>query len=158
MWQPLFQPHFPEWQNNLEFSVQEPRDGTFIFRVSLAKIWRLIAISADATLADLVDLVLESVRFDNDHLYEFTYRDRNGVTVKAGVHEGMDDGPCAEEVAIGNLPLELGQSMDLHYDFGDDWHFAVTLERIEPPGARIKANRILEKHGKSPEQYPEADW
>jgi Plasmid pRiA4b ORF-3-like protein len=158
MWQPLFQPYFPEWQNNLEFSFPEPRDGSLIFRVSLGKIWRLIAISAEATLADLVDLILESVNFDNDHLYRFTYRDRTGVSVNVGGHEAMDDGPCAEEVAIGKLPLELGQSMDLHYDFGDDWHFAVTLERVEPPRAKIKPNRILEKHGKSPEQYPEADW
>jgi hypothetical protein len=70
----------------------------------------------------------------------------------------MDDGPLADEVAIDKLPLELGQSMDLHYDFGDDRHFAETLERVESPGAKNKANRILKKHGKSPEQYPEPDW
>ncbi len=158
VWQPMFQPYFPQWQANLEFTVPEPRDGTFVFRVSLGKIWRLIAMSAGAKMADLVELILDSVNFDSDHLYEFTYRDRTGVTIKAAVHPAMDSGPCAEDVAIGTLPLEPGQTMDLLYDFGDNWHFDVKLERIEPPGPRIKANRIREKHGKAPKQYSYSEW
>ena len=69
----------------------------------------------------------------------------------------MDEGPYTDEVTIGSLPLEPGQTMQFHFDFGDDWKFDVKLERIEPPGARIKAPRIMEKHGKSPEQYPSWD-
>ena len=68
----------------------------------------------------------------------------------------MDEGPWADQVTIGELPMEPGQAMQFHYDFGDDWRFDVKLERIEPPDARIKAPAILEKHGKSPKQYP--DW
>ena len=34
-WQVLFQPFFPEWRQNLIFPPWEPREGTFIFRVSL---------------------------------------------------------------------------------------------------------------------------
>jgi len=62
-----------------------------------------------------------------------------------------------QEIEIGTIPLEPGQTMELHYDFGDDWLFAVKLERIEPPGAKIKVPKILEKHGKPPEQYPGED-
>ncbi len=156
VWQTLFQPYFPEWQYNLEVSSAESREGTFVFRVSLGKLWRLIAMPAEATLDDLVTIILRSVNFDFDHLYEFTYRDRAGAKVRA-VHASMDGGPCAEDVEIGTIPLEPGQTMELHYDFGDDWRFAVKLERIEPPGAKIKAPEILEKHGKSPEQYPSWD-
>ena len=29
--------------------------------------------------------------------------------------------------------------MDLLYDFGDSWQFTIRLERVEPPGSRIKA-------------------
>jgi hypothetical protein len=158
VWQPLFQPYFPDWRENLELPAHETREGTFVFRVSLSKVcWRLIAMPADATLDDLVSIILHSVNFDDDHLYAFTYRDRFGVNVRA-FHPLMDDGPCAEDVAIGTLPLELGQTMELHYDFGDDWRFAIKLERIDPPGAKSKAPRILEKHGKSPAQYPASDY
>ncbi len=154
VWQPLFQPYFPEWKENLEIPTPEPRDGTFVFRVSLSKaIWRLIAMPADATLDDLVTMILRSVDFDADHLYAFNYADRVGAKARA-VHPDMDDGPCAADIEIGTVPLEPGQTMELHYDFGDDWRFAVKLERIEPPGAKIRAPKILEKHGKSPRQYP----
>jgi hypothetical protein len=156
-WQPLFQPYFPEWRDNLELPEPEPRDGTFIFRVSLGKVWRLIAMPAGATLDDLVDWILRSVRFDHDHLYEFTYRDRLGVSASVS-HPWMDEGPSADEIAIGALPLEPGQTMELLYDFGDEWPFTIKLERIEPPGAKIKAPRILESRGRSPKQYENDEW
>ncbi len=155
-WQPLFQPYFPEWRQNLELSGPEPREGTFVFRVSLGKVWRRIAMPADATLDTLMSWILDSVNFDSDHLYEFIYPDPLGATVRA-VHPEMDEGPFADEVRIGTLPLEPGQSMELVYDFGDYWEFTVKLERIEPPGAKIKAPKILESHGKSPRQYPPWD-
>ncbi len=39
-WQPFFQPYFPEWRENLELPGPEARDGVFVFRVSLDKLWR----------------------------------------------------------------------------------------------------------------------
>jgi hypothetical protein len=156
VWQPILQPFFPEWRENLKFPRLEPREGTFIFRVSLGKVWRLIAMPADSDLDTLVDLILSSVEFDYDHLYVFTYRDRLGTQVSAS-HPAMDEGPWANQIRIGTLPLEPGQSMKLVYDFGDKWEFKVKLERIEPPGAKDKGPRIVESHGEAPEQYPNED-
>jgi hypothetical protein len=34
-WQPLFQPYFPEWRNNLVLPAEESREGVFVFKVSL---------------------------------------------------------------------------------------------------------------------------
>ena len=136
--------------------MKKPREGRFIFRVSLGKVWRLIAMPADATLVDLVDWVLRSVEFDDqDHLYEFIYRDRLGAEARA-FHPAMDEGPWADAIPIGTLPIEPGQTMQLVYDFGDNWKFTIKLERVDPPGGKAKAPRILESHGKAPEQYP--DW
>jgi len=61
-------------------------------------------------------------------------------------------------VEIGELPLTPGQALDLLYDFGDNWHFNVKLESIEPAGTRRKLPKVLEKHGKAPEQYPGSDY
>jgi hypothetical protein len=157
-WQPLFQPYFPEWRENLEFPEPEWREGTFIFRVSLGRgAWRRIAMPSDETLDDLVGWILRSVDFDSDHLYEFNYRDRSGASVSVS-YPDSDRSPWTDEVQIGELPLDPGQSMEFHYDFGDDWRFDVKLERIEPPGAEITAPGILERHGESPKQYPYSDW
>jgi hypothetical protein len=150
-WQPLFQPFFPEWRRNLEVPCLEPREGMFIFRVSLRKVWRLIAMPSDATLEDLASWILDSVGFDDDHLFEFTYRDRLGAECSIH-HPQMDEGPWADEVNVGELPLEPGQTMTFVFDFGDYWKFTVKLERVEPRGAR-KRPRILERHGKAPQQY-----
>jgi hypothetical protein len=158
VWQPLFQPYFPEWRENLELPEAETREGTFIFRIALGKdVWRRIAVPADDTLDDLAGWILRSVKFDSDHLYEFIGRDRLGATLTI-VHPEMDEGPWTDQVSIGDVPLVPGQSMQFHFDFGDDWYFDVKLERIEPPGAKVKAPAILERHGKSPEQYPNSDW
>jgi hypothetical protein len=156
VWQPLFQPYFAEWQQNLQFPELEPREGTFVFRVSLGDTWRRIAMPADDTLDDLVNLILRSVNFDDEHLYAFSYRGRMGSTASIN-HPAMDEGPWADQIRIGALPLQPGQSMELEYDFGDNWEFDVKLERIEPPSGKVKPARILERHGKSPQQYPAWD-
>ncbi len=49
--------------------------------------------------------------------------------------------------------------MTYTFDFGDNWEFDVKLERVEPaPGKKAKLPRVLETHGKAPEQYPYSDW
>ncbi len=160
LWQRLFQPYFPEWRENLKFPEPEFRDGEYVFRVSLGKVWRLIAIPAESTLDELIHLVLRSVKFDSDHLYEFKYRDRMGAETSAR-HPGMEEGPWADQIKIGTLPLEPGQSMQLMYDFGDNWKFTVKLVRVEQTDAKAKAKdkkpRILETHGEAPPQYPNWD-
>jgi hypothetical protein len=150
------QPYFPEWQKTLAAPEPEFRDGVFVFKVSLGDVWRTMALSAQDTLDDLMGLILRSVNFDSEHLYSFTYRDHLGRMVRA-LHPYCDDGLPADEVQLGKLPLKVGESMKLVYDFGDDWRFDVTLERIDPPGTKGKLPRIIEKHGKSPEQYPSWD-
>jgi hypothetical protein len=67
----------------------------------------------------------------------------------------MDEGPWAHEVRVGDLPLQVGQSMTFVYDFGDWWEFGVTLEGIDAD-MKIDGPTVLESHGEPPEQYP--DW
>ena len=106
---------------------------------------------SDLTLEALARVILRAVEFDYDHLYEFTYRNRFGGEMQAH-HEYMDEGPWADEVAIGDLPLHIGETMGFLYDFGDEWQFKVVLERIDHDMAVTKPV-ILEEHGKAPEQY-----
>src|SRR5258707_13470194 len=55
-----------------------------------------------------------------------------------------DDGAPADEVTLGSLPLKVGESLRLTYDFGDNWQFDVKLERIDPPGSVKKLPKLLE--------------
>jgi hypothetical protein len=72
----------------------------------------------DATVHDLVECILDAVNFDDDHLYELIYRDHLGRTLKA-CHPEIEEGPSADEIRIGEMPLAPGASMKLVYDFGD---------------------------------------
>ena len=67
------------------------------------------------------------------------------------------ESPMTDQIPVGTLPLEPGQTMDLLYDFGDSWEFTITLERVEPPGTRINTPRIMGSHGPAPRQYPRWD-
>jgi hypothetical protein len=155
-WQQLFQPYFPEWRENLILPTVEPREGTFVFRVSYGKVWRLIALPADDTLDDLLHWVLRSFKFDSDHLCQFTYRTRMGAVVRVNDPQ-TGESPMTDQIPVGTLPLEPGQTMDLLYDFGDSWEFTITLDRVEPPRTRINAPRIMGSHGPAPQQYPRWD-
>lgn len=150
--QPTFQPFFPEWQHNLSLTKQGFTDGIYIFKVSVSKSWRRIAIPAKKQLSWLAGTILDAFDFDDDHLYEFSYKDRFGRTCKVG-HPFMESPPFADQVRIGDLPLEPGASMTYLYDFGDNWKFNVQLEAIEPPDSKIKKAKILEIHGDAPQQY-----
>lgn len=157
--QPYFQSYFPEWQNNLAtLDLPAHQTGTYIFKVSLGTIWRRISISSKSTLDTLAGLILESVEFDSDHLDMFSFKNPMGRTIE--VHNPFNDwqnGPFTDEVTIGDLPIKPGTSMTYLFDFGDNWKFKVLLEEIQPGQPQRNSDKILEQHGKAPEQYPNWD-
>ena len=167
--QDTFQPYFPDWQNTLVLPSAGFRSDRHIFKVSLGKVWRRIAISGEATLADLSDFILSAVDFDSDHLDSYTYTNDLGRKVEV-LHPYAEGDLSTDEVKIGDLPLSEGSVMEYLFDFGDCWQFQVQLETIEPdlgpdPSSR-KAKKskkkkprqpmgeIVEGHGAAPAQYP----
>ncbi len=155
-----FQPFFPEWENNLVLtSSSEFTEGIYIFKVSLAKAWRRIAIPAQLDLDWLSNSILDAFDFDNDHLYEFRYKDRFGRSGQVS-HPYCEESPSTTEVCVGELPLQPGDKMIFLFDFGDNWEFDVELEEIQPPNTKIKKPKILKRHGEAPSQYwsEEDDW
>jgi hypothetical protein len=151
-----FGQYFPEWRNSLAVPQVQPIEGMRTFRVALRKIWRRIEISSDLTLDALADGILDSVEFDSDHLYQFTYQSLNGRTIDV-THPYMEESPSTDEVKIIELPLEIGESMKYLFDFGDCWRFTVTLESIDVSDTRSQHLALIETHGKAPEQYPSYD-
>lgn len=153
--QPILHPYFPEWRNNLSLPEAVAVNGLYIFKASLdAKTWRRIAIPAMLTLDALSDAILSAFDFDDDHLYQFSYRDRFGITRRV-LHPYMEESPSTAEVTVGETPLRPGMSMEYLFDFGDNWQFDVRLEEIGPADARVKKPKILEKRGAAPPQYPD---
>lgn len=153
--QPLFAPGAPAWRNNLVVPEPESRGGVWVFKVTLGQCWRRIAIGATSNLDELADAILRAYRFDDDHLYCFTYQDRFGAIVHFNAPFDPE-GPWAGDVSIGGLSLEPGASMEFLFDFGDDWRFDVQLEEVDPSASRLKKPKVIAAHGKPPAQYE--DW
>lgn len=164
---------FPEWENNLQLPEPEAQDGIFIFKVSLQiyiqksrdkfsteTIWRKITIPSDLTLYDFSSAILEAFDFDNDHLHQFTYKDRQGFQ-KSIYHpytqHGEDDG-FTDQILLRDWQINIGDRITYIFDFGDWWKFNVVLESIEEPDPKLKKPKVIEQKGKSPEQYPNDDY
>jgi hypothetical protein len=150
--QPLFQPHVPAWRNNLVIPEPKFRAGIFVFKVSLGAVWRRIAVPATVDLEVLAMSILKAFRFDDDHLYMFTYRDRFGATAHANAPFD-EEGPSASEVQVGQLPLQPGESMEYLFDFGDSWKFTIKLEKADAAAPPLRRPKVIESHGKAPAQY-----
>lgn len=155
MFQPILKPYFPDWRNNLVFSTQTAREGTHVFKVTLGRLWRRIALPDEASLHALASAILNAVSFDHDHLYEFSIPNRFGIEKKF-VHPYMDRETSATEISIGKAPLHIGQTITFLYDFGDHWEFNVTLERVDAD-MEIEKSLVLKAHGEPPKQYPTWD-
>lgn len=149
--QPLLQPYFPTWGNNLSIPDWTFRPGTHIFKVAIAWLWRRIAIPGGQPLDALARAIVDSVDFTHDHLYDFRYQNRFGV-VETIRHPFLGERPRTDEVLVGEVPLPVGQTMRFTYDFGDWWEFDLLLEAVDPD-VSIDEATLLESHGVSPEQY-----
>jgi len=152
--QPALQSYFPQWVNSLREPEHAFREGVFYFKVSLWKdVWRRIAIPSDFNFDALANCIIEAFEFDGDHLYNFELVCPDGRTIYV-VHPAMDEGEMwTDELAIGDLPLAVGQSMVFLYDFGAEWRFDVKLERIEPHSPEKIDPEIVQSHGDAPPEY-----
>jgi hypothetical protein len=159
---PIFQPYFPEWQTVYARPNRAPRLGTHIFKVTLAgwrgdaRVWRRLAVPPHTTLDELAGTILEAFKFDDDHLYDFRYRDQRGRS-RCYNHPYCDEGPFTPDISVGETALALKDEMLFTYDYGDNWQFKLRLEQIEVEPSRLKRPKVLESAGKAPEQYPLSD-
>ena len=154
--QSRLQPYFPEWRETLTLPETSMRDSVHVFKVSLGKAWRRIAIPGEMPLEALSEAILDAFDFDNDHLHLFRYRDRFGIFEEVK-HPYTEESPSTAEVKVGELPLRPGALLEYLFDFGDNWLFEVRLEKLEPATPKIKKTTVIDGRGQAPPQYPNFD-
>ena len=113
-----------------------------------------IEIESTATLQDLHFAIIETVNFDNDHLYEF-YISR---TERSRDRQCFDEenGGIYNRTLESLYPLEKGRKLFYMFDYGDNWLFKITKSREKPYDAKPNTEypKLLKTSGKAPEQYP----
>jgi hypothetical protein len=156
---PIFQTYFPEWQALYTVSEPEVRSGTHFFKVTLTswpacgKVWRRLAVPPDISLDTLAGAILHAFEFDDDHLYDFRYRDVRGRD-RVYCHPYSDQGPFTPEITVGETELALQHSLHFTFDYGDKREFEVRLEQVKAGVSDLLKPQVVEACGKPPEQYP----
>ena len=116
------------------------------------EVYRVIEISGKDSLDRLCEFILETFNFYHEHMYEFCM---DGRPYSGNAYQSMPEpGEPSTKTAIDKIGLCKGQKFILHYDFGDDWIFIITVQKIEEVEKKSAPNLIKSKG--SVEQYP--DW
>jgi hypothetical protein len=154
----------PEKKSSLEYS----------FKVNLKgkkSIWRTLVLRGDHTLDDLHETIFEAFDRYDEHLYSFyfpreaTRRDKLDFIPKEYSSPVMLEEPDpfserkpsnAAKTKLDSLRLEVGQTFEYLFDFGDNWLHEIKVTAIEPIDKTKERTLplISERHGESPQQYP----
>jgi hypothetical protein len=159
-WGAELKTYFPAWKNNLApVNSIRIKDKTVVFKISLGKVYRKLAVPSTVNLDELANSILTSFNFSNDHLYEFIYKNDYGLTEKI-VHSYVDseNGLFTSDCAVDELPISEGKEFIFHFDFGNDWRFLMVVESLSNEYSNSLQPIVIDQHGNPPEQYPEYDY
>jgi len=123
---------------------------------------RVLAIPEGSTLYSLAESIVESFDFDFDHAFGFYDNLKNSTNSKEGYELFADIGEESklegvERTKIKRVFDKLGKRMLFLFDYGDDWHFTVELERVQSSEEDVKYPLVVESVGDAPPQYGEPD-
>ena len=116
-------------------------------------IYRNIEICGDESLDRLCGIILEAFDFIDEHLYEFCM-DNRMYSEDAYQSDPERDEPSTD-ITLDKIGLYKGQKFSLHYDFGDDWMFTITVSKISEAEEGFEP-RIVKSKGYI-QQYPDLD-
>lgn len=117
------------------------------------EVYRNIEICGDETLDRLCQIILEAFDFDDEHLYEFCMD--NCMYSENSYQSDPEEDDASTDIALDKLKLNKGQKFSLHYDFGDDWMFTITVHKINEVEESFEP-RIVKSKGQI-QQYPYLD-
>ena len=141
------------------------KNKIYTFKISVDnKIFRIIEIKGEKSLYDLANFIVKSFDFDMDHAFGF-YNNIQDLYSSDEIYElfaDMDDcDPSENAQGVKKTKIysvfEPKKKMAFLFDYGDDWIFLVECKSIAEPLEKTRYPRIVEKVGKSPEQYPDYD-
>lgn len=116
------------------------------------QVYRVIEMSGGHSLDDLCRIILSSFDFIDEHLYEFCMDNR--MYSDYSYQSDPEGGEPSTRVKLDKLGLMIKQKFSLHYDFGDDWMFTITVQNITETAEKTVPKVIKEKG--AIEQY--SDW
>jgi len=119
--------------------------------------YRTIAVPEDFTLFQLGEAIIDSFKFDFDHLFGF-YDNLKRWTQSVEAYELFTDRgeasvfPGVKRTGVSKVFREPGKKMLFLYDYGDEWRFIVHLKKVEEAREGEEYPAVREEFGEI-EQY-----
>lgn len=160
-WENELRKLIPDWKDRLveenNKAIATQTEGCYIFKVNLEKSSCKLAVPSNLSLDELASGILDAFDFDNDHLYEFIFKNKYGIEERiAHPYVDSDHEFATNECSVGYLPLYKGMIITFWFDFGDDWKFKIQVAEMPSPELHFDDLTVIEKKGIPPKQYP--DW
>jgi hypothetical protein len=104
-------------------------EGTLQLRIELLDVeptvWRRILVPEDITMADLAEILLAAMGWNNSHLHMFRVGDDEyGLADEDAPEEEIDESEVPVSEALGGH-----ERFAFDYDFGDGWEHDVVVEK-----------------------------
>jgi hypothetical protein len=109
------------------------------------------------SIHDLHVEILNIIKFDNDHMYQFFVSRREFGSER--IH--YDDREYSLDTKLIDLfPLPKSRKLFYNFDFGDNWIFQISKSRKKAKHSIDEQMYpvVISESGKKPEQYPDTDW
>ena len=144
------------------------RTETLVIRAALERqrsIYRDIEIEASKSLYKLAEAIVAAFDFDFDHAFGFY----TGHTPAKMMHthpmyELFADMGEANPGVLGVKKTKVsqafprtGHTMIFLFDYGDEWHFRVSLRATGTKAAKARYPCVVTLRGDAPAQYPDPD-
>lgn len=119
----------------------------FQFKIALLKIkpqiWRRIQVPDTFTFWDLHVAIQDAMGWEDYHLHEFSIKNappRNKIRVGIPDDEFFPDDElkASWEIPLKQYFSSVKDFCNYWYDFGDDWHHKIVLEKILPYDKNVK--------------------
>ncbi|AKB52631.1 hypothetical protein MSBRW_3378 [Methanosarcina barkeri str. Wiesmoor] len=119
------------------------------FKISMKgitpQIWRRIQVPENYTFLDLHDAIQAAMNWDDYHLHEFEMQNpKTGMFDRIGTkdedYDAFSDEPLVPEnkVKLSKYFTLENKVATYRYDFGDNWHVKIRLEKILPRKEGVK--------------------
>jgi hypothetical protein len=143
-------------------------NDTFILRAGLdgeMSIFRDIEIEPSKSLYRLAEAIVTAFGFDFDHAFGF-YSGLKPATLMrtlpryelfADMGDAAPGVGSVKKTRISQAFAEVGHTMIFLFDYGDDWHFRVSLKAKGTKLAKTRYPRVVAARGDAPPQYPDPD-
>jgi hypothetical protein len=144
------------------------QNGTLVIRAALERrksIYREVEIEASKSLYDLAEAIVAAFDFQFDHAFGF-YSGLTFATMMRAHPQyelffdigNAEPGVCSVKMTkIAKAFPAIGYNMIFLFDYGDDWHFRVSLRGTGTRIAKVQYPRVVATKGKAPPQYPDPD-